>query len=165
MARPPKRLPEEMASNSSGSKMKPAKIARANHMASPRALHRLVTGPSLASRSVVSEEVDRLGWNVHASSEISEETKTKLKGIISSDVNSLLLALERGLVRLKPSRSEQMNQSPTTESKQAHRFDHPEDGFLDDDARSPPHTIATEIISPLYPKDELRASEANSPIT
>jgi len=162
MARPAKRLPEEMASNSSGSKPKPAKVAR---MASPRTLHKLVTGPSLASRSVVSEELDRLGWNVHASSEISEATKGKFKGLISSDVNGLLLALDRGLIQLIPSRSEQMNQSPTTESKLAHRFDHPEDGFLDNDARSPPHTVATEIISPLYPKDELRSSEADSPIT
>ncbi|KAL4865020.1 hypothetical protein BDV12DRAFT_156830 [Aspergillus spectabilis] len=112
--RPPKRLQEEVASVSSSSKQKPVKMARRPNNLSPTALHRLITGgPSLESKSLTSEESDKLGWNANAQSEISDDTMSKLRGIVSEEVGTLLRALERGRLKMKPSRSERMEMSPT----------------------------------------------------
>ncbi|PTU23563.1 hypothetical protein P175DRAFT_0411809, partial [Aspergillus ochraceoroseus IBT 24754] len=142
--RPRKRQHEEADSVASSSKQKPAKIARRPNNLSPTALHRLVTGPSLDTKSLASEESDKLGWNAH--SEVSDETMSKLRGIVSEEVGVLLRALERGHLKLKPSRSERMNMSPTG-SKAGSRIDHvPSEPMPDAEATL--STIPTEILSP-----------------
>ncbi|KKA25683.1 hypothetical protein T310_0323 [Rasamsonia emersonii CBS 393.64] len=156
--RPPKRLPEEMASTSSNSKQKPAKVARRPGNVSPTMLHKLVTGaPSVASKSVVSEEQDRLGWRV-SSSEISDETMSKLKGILSDEVNALLRAVERGKFHFKPSKSEQLNMSPTESKRDALKAESPEEAAPEDEVR----TVSTELISPILVKDEVAKDEASA---
>ncbi|KAJ9293229.1 hypothetical protein DTO271G3_7952 [Paecilomyces variotii] len=174
-ARPPKRQQEEV-SVSSSSKQKPAKIARIpiTTLPSASALHRLVTGPSIESKSVKSEEMDQLGWNAH-SSDISDETMSKLKGIVTVDeFQTLLRALERGRVKLKPSRSERSNLSPTS-SKRSHRngetqMDVAQEVAQDDEVRTQPATVSTELLSPVAGRDDARdlpdtASETSSVIT
>ncbi|KAI9375141.1 hypothetical protein BJX61DRAFT_540165 [Aspergillus egyptiacus] len=108
--RAPKRQQEE-ASMSSGSKQKPIKMARRPNTLSPSALHRLIAGPSFEMKSMTSEESDKLGWN--ANSEISDDAMSKLRGIVSAEVGTILRALERGQLKMKPSRSERMAMSPT----------------------------------------------------
>ncbi|KAL1969661.1 hypothetical protein VTN77DRAFT_8214 [Rasamsonia byssochlamydoides] len=159
--RPPKRLPEEMASTSSAPKQKPAKVARRPGDLSPTMLHKLVTGvPSVASKSVVSEEQDRLGWRV-SPSEISDETMSKLKGILSDEVNALLRAVERGRLHFKPSRSEQLNMSPTESKRDALKAESPEEAAPEDEIR----TVSTELISPVLAKDEVHIPDTSSPVT
>ncbi|KAG2417677.1 hypothetical protein HFD88_008896 [Aspergillus terreus] len=151
--RPPKRLPEEAASVSTGSKQKPVKMARRpnaspTHVSpknvSPTTLHKLITGPSLESKSMVSEESDKLGWNAH--SEASDEAMSKLRGIVSEEISTLLRALERGRLKLKPSRAERLNMSPT-ESKAS--LSRKVGGTLaqEDEVPTQPNTIPTEILS------------------
>ncbi|KAH8425182.1 uncharacterized protein LDX57_002931 [Aspergillus melleus] len=149
-ARPPKRQQEEVVSAHSGSKHKQVKTRRPNEM-SPTALHKLVTGPSLESKSIVSEESDKLGWN--ARSETSDEAMSKLRGIVSEEVGTLLRALERGRIKLKPGRNERPNLSPT-ESKGSRQSKLGLDGAQDDDERTLPNTIPTEIVSPSSGKTE-----------
>jgi hypothetical protein len=89
-------------------------MARLPNNLSPTAFHRLITGgPSLESKSLTSEESDKLGWNANAQSEISDDTMSKLRGIVSEEVGTLLRALERGRLKMKPSRSERLEMSPT----------------------------------------------------
>ncbi|KAL3455118.1 hypothetical protein BJX64DRAFT_79970 [Aspergillus heterothallicus] len=141
--RPPKRQQEEVASVSSSSKQKPVKMARRPNQLSPTALHRLITGPSLESKSLTSEESDKLGWN--AQSEISDDAMSKLRGIVSEEVGTLLRALERGRLKLKPSRSERMEMSPTNSLHERV----PVDGHRADREEEPTFhsTVPTEIIS------------------
>ncbi|KAL1863468.1 hypothetical protein Plec18170_000303 [Paecilomyces lecythidis] len=169
-ARPPKRQQEEVVSISSSSKQKPAKIARIPITTSPSAQHRPVTGPSIESKSVKSEEMDQLGWNAH-SSDISDETMSKLKGIVTVDeFQTLLRALERGRVKLKPSRSERSNMSPTS-SKRSHRNGEIQaDAAQEDEVRTQPATVSTELLSPVAGRNEAddlpdTASERSSIIT
>jgi hypothetical protein len=161
--RPPKRLPEEMSAASSNSKQKPAKMARRPGNMSPSMLHKLVTGvPSIASKSAVSEEQDRLGWRVN-SSEVSDETISKLRGI--PEVSALLRAVERGRFHFKPSKSEQLNMSPTESKREALKAEGSEEAAPEDEVRSPPNTVATELISPVLDKEEVSPPDTASPVT
>ncbi|KAL5339960.1 hypothetical protein BJX70DRAFT_136610 [Aspergillus crustosus] len=144
--RPPKRQQEEVASVTSSSKQKPVKMARRPNNTSPTALHRLITGPSLESKSLTSEESDKLGWNANAPSEFSDDAMSKLRGIVSEEVGTLLRALERGRLKMKPSRSERMEMSPTG-SHTSHTEKAP---AVREHAREPEPTVSTvptEIVS------------------
>ncbi|KAK2736112.1 hypothetical protein FQN55_001852 [Onygenales sp. PD_40] len=146
-----KRMQDEVASISSSSKPKPSKLSRRSNETSPTNLHRIYTGPALDAKSIVSEELDKLGWNVHAS-QVSDETMSKLKGIVSDEVNTILLhALERGRIRLKPNSLERVQQSPADSPKLSLRarpqFD--ESASMQDyGSNTVPDTVPTEIISP-----------------
>lgn len=149
--RPPKRHQEEAMSNAS-SKQKPSKAARRVINPSPTRMHKLITGSPLASRSIVSKSVysddlERLGWNAN-SSDITEETLSKLKNRPAEEVHNFILrALERGLLKLKPSRSEQLNASPTESRAKGEGL---EDVPLTEyDPPSGPNTVSTELISPI----------------
>ncbi|PGH18440.1 hypothetical protein AJ79_00510 [Helicocarpus griseus UAMH5409] len=146
-----KRMQDEVGSINSSSKQKPAKLSRHSNEPSPTNLHRIQTGSTLDTKSIVSEQLDKLGWNVHAS-QMSDDTMSKLKGIVSDEVNTILLrALERGRIRLKPSAMERARQSPTDSSKLSIRnrpnFDEYPTG-QDDDMATAENTVPTEIISP-----------------
>ncbi|KAE8356797.1 hypothetical protein BDV28DRAFT_144918 [Aspergillus coremiiformis] len=145
LPRPPKRQQEDVPSVSSGSKPKPVKMARRPNNLSPTALHRLITGPSLEAKSMASDESDKLGWNAH--SEVSDETMSKLRGLVSEEVGTLLRALERGRIRLKPDRNERQNLSPVESKVSARNGRYGADGAQDDDTRTLPSTIPTEIVS------------------
>ncbi|CEL06380.1 hypothetical protein ASPCAL07485 [Aspergillus calidoustus] len=141
--RPPKRQQEDVASVSSSSKQKPVKMARRPNQLSPTALHRLITGgPSIDSKSLTSEESDKLGWNAH--SEISDDAMSKLQGIVS-ELGPLLRAVESGRLKLKPSRSERMEMSPTN----SHSERVPVQGPHGEREEAPTFqsTVPTEIIS------------------
>lgn len=158
IARPPKRQPEEAASMSSSSKPKPVKIPRRPNHISPATLHKLVTGPSIEeSKSIASEESDKLGWNAHSEG-TSDEAMTKIRGIVSDELGTLLRALEQGRVKVKPSRSERQNMSPTDSKSNGHQEGIP----------TAPHTVPTERISPISDKTENHShdgSDGNSPMS
>jgi hypothetical protein len=146
----------------SASKARPEKRSRHNDL-SPTTLHRLVTGPSIDSKSIVSEQLDKLGWNVHLS-QMSDETMSKIKGIVSDEVNALLLhALERGRLKLKPSRLDRSRLSPTESAKLSIRAK----PNPDDEMPTVPDTVPTELLSPLSAREELpwapESSQSNSP--
>ncbi|THC93311.1 hypothetical protein EYZ11_007200 [Aspergillus tanneri] len=143
--RPPKRQQEDMASVNSGFKHKPVKMARRPNDLSPTALHKLITGPSLESKSMASEESDKLGWNAH--SETSDEAMSKLRGIVSEEVGALLRALERGRIKLKPGRADQANISPTESKSGSRNGKLGLDGANDEYERTLPNTVTTEIVS------------------
>ncbi|KAL4977198.1 hypothetical protein BDW66DRAFT_40578 [Aspergillus desertorum] len=143
--RPPKRQQEEVASIPSSSKQKPVKMARRPTNLSPTALHKLITGgPSLESKSLISEESAKLGWNANATSDISDDTMSKLRGIVSEEISTILRALERGRLKMKPSRSERMEMSPTGSRSSSHN-----DKALavKDVEPTIPDTVPTEIVS------------------
>ncbi|KAL4747243.1 hypothetical protein BDW72DRAFT_18112 [Aspergillus terricola var. indicus] len=149
--RPPKRHQEEVASVSSSSKQKPVKMARRPTNLSPTALHRLITGgPSLESKSLTSEESAKLGWNANATSEISDDAMTKLRGIVSEEVGTILRALERGRLKLVPSNSERMETSPTGSRSSSRNDKAP---AVKDVEPTVPDTVPTEIISLSLRKD------------
>lgn len=167
-ARPPKRQQDEVASSTS-SKQKPVKIPRRPNQISPATLQKLITGPSLESKSMVSEESDKLGWNAH--SEVSDEAMHKIKGIVSDELGSLLRALERGHLKLKPSRSERQNMSPAESKPSFCNGRIWTDGAQEDEVPTIPNTVPTERLSPLSDRTENRshcvpdtASAANSPL-
>ncbi|KAL2011118.1 hypothetical protein VTN00DRAFT_3836 [Thermoascus crustaceus] len=165
--RPPKRPQEEVASSTSSSKQKPVKMARRPNNVSPTTLHRLVTGQPPETKSQVSEEMDKLGWNTHAS-EISDETVSKLRGIVTDEISALLRALERGRVKLKPSRSERGNMSPTGSRHSVPNGHNQTDAAQEDEVRTIPNTVSTELISPVAGKDDPlpdTVSDASSPAT
>ncbi|OAT01812.1 hypothetical protein, variant 2 [Blastomyces dermatitidis ER-3] len=145
-----KRLQDEVGSINSSSRQKPAKLSRRSNESSPTNL-RIHTGAALDAKSIVSEGLDKLGWNVHAS-QMSDDTMSKLKGIVSDEVNTILLhALERGRIRLKPNAFERHQQSPTNSSRLSIRARPNFDEFAaphDDDMATIANTIPTEIISP-----------------
>ncbi|KAF7714677.1 Uncharacterized protein PECH_008293 [Penicillium ucsense] len=118
--RPPKRQQEDVVSTSTSNKSKPVKIPRRPSV-SDSFLHRLVTGgPSVVeSKSSTSEEFDKLGWNPFA--DVSDDAMSKLRALDPQDIGTVLRALEQGRLKLKPSRSEKLNMSPT-ESKASHSF-------------------------------------------
>ncbi|KAL3430153.1 hypothetical protein BDV09DRAFT_202385 [Aspergillus tetrazonus] len=148
--RPPKRHQEEVASVSSSSKQKPVKMARRPTNLSPTALHKLITGgPSLESKSLTSEESAKLGWNANAT-EISDDTMSKLRGIVSEEVGTILRALERGRLKIVPSRSERMEMSPTGSRSSSRNDKAP---AVKDVEPSVPDTVPTEIISLSLRKD------------
>ncbi|KAJ5740243.1 hypothetical protein N7493_000115 [Penicillium malachiteum] len=118
--RPPKRQQDEVASSTTSTKSKPVKIPRRPSV-SDTFLQRLIHGPSIDTKSSTSEEFDQIGWK--AFSEVSDDAKDKLRSIDPHDLGAVLRALEQGRLKLKPSRSEQQNASPT-ESKGANPFRH-----------------------------------------
>ncbi|EEH18341.2 hypothetical protein PABG_00904 [Paracoccidioides brasiliensis Pb03] len=146
-----KRMLDEVVSVNSSSKSKPSKISRRSNETSPTYLHRNHIGLTLDTKSIVSEHLDKLGWNVHAS-QMSDDTMSKLKGIVSDEVNSILLhALERGRIQLKPNLLERPRQSPTDSSKLSIRAKPNFDEYPtthDDDVVTVENTVPTEIISP-----------------
>lgn len=156
--RPPKRQQEEVASVSSSSKQKPVKMPRRPNNLSPTALHRLFTGPSLESKSSTSEESDKLGWN--AQSEVSDDAMSKLRGIVSEEVGTILRALERGRLKMKPSRSERMEMSPTG-STGSSRGKAP----AKDVEATMASTVPTEIVSLAEKKAMQKLEEATIPDT
>ncbi|KKZ68797.1 hypothetical protein EMCG_05610 [[Emmonsia] crescens] len=83
---------------------------------------------------------------------MSDDTMSKLKGIGSDEVNSILLhALERGRVRLQLNPLECPRQSPTDSSKLSIRARPNFDDFSaphDDDMITVANTVPTEILSP-----------------
>lgn len=167
--RPPKRerQQEDVASVSSSSKQKPVKMARRPNNVSPTTLHRLITGPSLESKSLVSDESDKLGWNVHQ--DVSDDAMSKLRGIVSEEVGTLLRALEQGRLKLKPSRSERLNMSPTESKAGSFQSKAPESA-QEDEVRTVANTVATELVSPSSTKNEEHdlpdtASDATTPLT
>jgi len=159
-----KRLQDEVSSMNSAAKPRPEKRSRQNDI-SPTTLHRLITGPSIDSKSIVSEHLDKLGWNVHLS-QMSDETMSKIKGIVSDEVNALLLqALERGGLKLKPNRLDRSRLSPTESAKLSIRAKPNADevaAVQDDEMPTIPDTVPTELLSPLSARDEPQDSEAMS---
>ncbi|KAJ6036746.1 hypothetical protein N7540_001025 [Penicillium herquei] len=116
--RPPKRQQDDVASSSTSTKSKPVKIPRRPSV-SDTFLQRLIHGPSIDTKSSTSEEFDQIGWK--AFSDVSDDAKDKLRSIDPHDLGAVLRALEQGRLKLKPSRSEQQNASPT-ESKGGNPF-------------------------------------------
>ncbi|KAJ5587168.1 uncharacterized protein N7459_002933 [Penicillium hispanicum] len=115
--RPPKRQQDDIASNSTSTKSKPVKMPRRPSV-SESFLHRLITGgPTVESKSSISDQSDRLGWNPF--NEVSDDAMNKLRSIDPDDIGMVLRALEQGRLKLKPSGSEKLNMSPT-ESKASH---------------------------------------------
>ncbi|OQE31614.1 hypothetical protein PENSTE_c001G05972 [Penicillium steckii] len=143
--RPPKRQQDEVASTSTSSKSKPVKIPRRPSV-SDTFLHRLITGPSIASKSSTSgEEMDKLGWNPF--SDVSDDAMSKLRSIDPQDIGNVLRALEQGRLKMKPSGSEKENMSPT-DSKASHRVGKtsvPEPTAQD--VPTIPNTVPTQPIS------------------
>ncbi|EEP75487.1 predicted protein [Uncinocarpus reesii 1704] len=129
---------------------KPSKLSRRSNDLSPTNLHKIITGgPAIDANSIVSEGLDKLGWNANGS-QASDEAMNKLKGMVTDEVNSILIkALERGRVKLQPSHMEIGSGSPIGSSKSGVRrqLNGAEDlaGSGDEDM----HTVATEIISPI----------------
>lgn len=160
---PQKRSQDDMISTTSPSK--PKRPRRSGDI-SPTMLHKLVTGPSIESKSAVSEDWDKLGWNVQ-SSHISEDGLNKLKGLSADDVNALLLrALEHGHVKLKPSRSERSKMSPAGSARMSVRTRN--NAAQEDETATIANTVPTEIIASQQSDDSLQmhdASEADSPDT
>lgn len=159
ITRPPKRHQDEVASTSTSNKSKPVKIPRRPSV-SDTFLHRLITGPSIASKSSTSgEEMDRLGWNPF--SDVSDDAMSKLRSIDPNDIGHVLRALEQGRLKMKPSGSEKANMSPT-DSKASHRVGKtsvPEATVLD--VPTIPNTVPTQPISSFEAmRASMRASAA-----
>ncbi|PGH13609.1 hypothetical protein AJ80_06240 [Polytolypa hystricis UAMH7299] len=152
-----KRLQDEVGSLNSAAKPKAAKLSRTGAPDMSAVLHRLATGPSIDSKSIVSEGLDKLGWNTNLS-QVSDETMSKLKGIVSDEVNAALLkALEHGRVKLKPSALERGRLSPTDSGARLSvrpRSNEDSPTSPDDEVSTIAHTVATELISPLSARDE-----------
>jgi hypothetical protein len=137
-----------VASTSTSNKSKPVKIPRRPSV-SDTFLHRLVTGgPSVESKSSTSEEFDKLGWNPFA--DVSDDAMSKLRAIDPQDIGTVLRALEQGRLKLKPSRSEKLNMSPT-DSKASHPFGGKtsEPTAQEDVVPTVPNTVPTQPIHSL----------------
>ncbi|KAJ5754954.1 hypothetical protein N7533_004497 [Penicillium manginii] len=145
IARPLKRQQDDVTSTSTSSKSKPVKIPRRPSV-SDTFLHRLITGPSIASKSSTSgEEMDKLGWNPF--SDVSDDAMSKLRSIDPQDIGNVLRALEQGRLKMKPSGSEKAAMSPT-DSKASHRVEKtsaPEPTAQD--IPTIPNTVPTQPIS------------------
>lgn len=142
-ARPPKRQQEDVASTSTSNKSKPVKIPRRPSV-SDTFLHRLVTGGlSVESKSSTSEEFDKLGWNPFA--DVSDDAMSKLRAIDPQDIGTVLRALEQGRLKLKPSRSEKLNMSPT-DSKASHFGGKSSEPAQEDVVPTVPNTVPTQPI-------------------
>lgn len=141
-SRPLKRQQEDVASASTGPRSnKPVKMPRRPSV-SDTFLQRLITGPSVAeSKSSVSEEFDKLGWNPF--SDVSEDAMSKLRSIDPQDIGTVLRALEQGHLKLKPSGSEKARMSPT-ESKASHGLGK---SVEQPEVPTVPNTVPTQPIS------------------
>lgn len=169
ITRPPKRQQEEAISATS-SKEKPVKMAR-RPTVSPTTLKRLITGPSVESKSLASEESDKLGWNAY--SDVSDDTMSKLRGIVSDEVGTLLRALEKGRIRLRSNRSERTNLSPTESRAAESKAGSRNSKAAPEDEPTLPNTVPTEVLSISSDHAEKigdhelpdTASDASSPLT
>jgi hypothetical protein len=89
---------------------------------------------------------------------MSDETMSKIKGIVSDEVNALLLqALERGGLKLKPNNLDRARLSPTESAKLSIRAKLNVDDVAavqDDEMPTIPDTVPTELLSPLSARDE-----------
>ncbi|EEQ35062.1 hypothetical protein McanMca71_001746 [Microsporum canis] len=128
--------------------------------ASASAPHKIITSYMAAqagdAKSVVSEGLDKLVWNVDQT-QISEETMSKFSDFVKDEPNALLLlqALEHGRIKLQPSHLERTRLSPTeTSSKRSYRSAKREvQGSAlaeakSDDFHNEMNTVPTEIMSP-----------------
>ena len=150
-ARPPKRQQEDVVSTSTSNKSKPVKIPRRPSV-TDTFLHRLVTGgPSVESKSSTSEEFDKLGWNPFA--DVSDDAMSKLRAIDPQDIGTVLRALEQGRLKLKPSRSEKLNMSPT-DSKASHFGGKTSEPAQEDVVPTVPNTVPTQ---PIYTQEMAKA--------
>lgn len=150
-----KRVQDDVSSINSAGRSRPEKRSRRNDI-SPPTLYRLINPPSIDSKSMVSEHLDKLGWNVHLS-QMSDETMSKIKGIVSEEVSARLLrAIEHGVLKLKDSRFDRSRVSPTESAKLSIRRRPNVDGIAieDEDMPTAPETIATELLSPCSARDE-----------
>ncbi|KAI1960308.1 hypothetical protein LOZ58_004031 [Ophidiomyces ophidiicola] len=147
MPAPQKRLREDVASNSSA-KQKQPKLSRRPNDISPPSLTRIVArGAAIDAKSIVSEGLDKLGWNVNTS-QMSDETLTKLKDLVTDEVNSLLLrALERGSIQIQPSRMEFHNNFLSGSAGVSVKS---KSNASDDDMQ----TVPTEAISPISEQED-----------
>ncbi|KAM5477040.1 hypothetical protein MauCBS54593_000311 [Microsporum audouinii] len=122
--------------------------------------HKIITSYMTAqagdAKSVVSEGLDKLVWNVDQT-QISEETMSKFSDFVKDEPNALLLlqALEHGRIKLQPSHLERTRLSPTeTSSKRSYRSAKREvQGSAlaeakSDDFHNEMNTVPTEIMSP-----------------
>lgn len=94
---------------------------------------------------------------------------SKLRGIVSEEVGTLLRALEQGRLKLKPSRSERLNMSPTESKGGSFQGKVPESA-QEDEVRTVANTVATELVSPSSTRNEEHdlpdtASDATTPLT
>ncbi|KAJ5832440.1 hypothetical protein N7474_000751 [Penicillium riverlandense] len=123
--RPSKRQQEDISAAGSRRQTKPGKMPR---VSPPRRqdvdpndpLYRLITEgfPEQSSTKSPVSEGDELGWD--AFPDVSESAKSKLRALDPQDVQSLLRALEKGRLQLKPSGSE-VHGSPTrSRASQSH---------------------------------------------
>lgn len=145
--RPPKRQQEDGASASSGKKTKPVKMPRRPSVSDNTFLHQLITGPSIESKtSVASEEYDKLGWKAFPDVSVSDEAiNHKLRSIDPQDIGTVLRALEQGRLKLKPSRSEKLNMSPTeTTASKAAQGVRVSAGEHADEVATVPNTVLTQ---------------------
>ncbi|KAI1956619.1 hypothetical protein LOZ12_005812 [Ophidiomyces ophidiicola] len=142
-----KRLREDVASNNSA-KQKQPKLSRRPNDISPPSLARIVArGAAIDAKSIVSEGLDKLGWNVNTS-QMSDETLTKLKDLVTDEVNSLLLrALERGNIQIQPSRMEFHNNFLSGSAGVSVKS---KSNASDDDMQ----TVPTEVISPISEQED-----------
>lgn len=155
--RPPKRQQEEVASTGTDHKSKPVKMARRPSITGTF-LHRLISGPSVESKSSTSaEEFDKLGWNPF--SDVSEDAMGKLRSIDAQDIGTVLRALEQGHLKLKPSGSEKARMS-AAEPKASHAIGKPEPA--QEEVPTVPNTVPTQPLSSVASKAKSASAKAAS---
>lgn len=143
-----------------------------NDFASPRSRHKIPRRPSVSDtflqqlingppgtepRSSASEEFDRLGWNPF--SDVSEDAMSKLRSIGPQDIGSILRGLEQGLLKVKPSRSEEERMFP---SESQHSSGHGRPGGLPDVSTEPKTPTQTFSSLPRKAKPDPEASSSDS---
>ncbi|KAJ5165874.1 hypothetical protein N7492_006170 [Penicillium capsulatum] len=166
--RPPKRQQDDVASTSTGHKSKPVKMPRRPSVSDNTFLHRLVTGPSIESKSSASsEEYDKLGWKAFPDGSVSDDALSKLRSIDPQDLGTVLRALEQGRLKLKPSRSEKLNMSPTetTASKAAREAPQVSAGEHVGEVPTVPDTVPTQPASSSSRGQQPRGSVSDVPAT
>ena len=121
-------------------------------------LQRLINGPSVTeSQSSVSDKFDKLGWNPF--SDVSEDAMSKLRSIDPQDIGSILRGLEQGLLKVKPSRSEEEHMFPS-ESKHSSGLGRA--GGLPDVSTEPKTPTQTFSSLPRKAKPDPEASSSDS---
>ncbi|KAJ6102395.1 hypothetical protein N7486_004822 [Penicillium sp. IBT 16267x] len=146
--RPPKRQQDEVAPASTSTKSKPVKMPRRPSV-SDSFMHRLTSGviePYAETRSSVSGPSQILGWK--AFSDVSEDAREKLRSIDPNDLGALLRAMEQGRLKLKPSRSEKMNMSPTESKASSNPFRKAAEP-AHEEVPTEPHTVPNTVPNPV----------------
>ncbi|KAK2744852.1 hypothetical protein FQN57_004176 [Myotisia sp. PD_48] len=102
-----KRFLDDVTSIHSSTKERPAKHSRQSN--TDHSSHRIFTNfnnhhhnqTTMDTKSIVSEGLDRLGWNVNGAN-VSNETLGKLSGLVKDEMNNFLVqAFERGQIKLQ----------------------------------------------------------------